>query len=287
MALKIAILGASGQLGQECVEFFRKKHRVFSFSRKELDVTDLNSVLRKIKEVSPDIIINTSAYTDVDMCEVYRERAFLVNALGARNVAISSEEVGAKLFHISTDYVFDGRKNGPYREYDVPNPINVYGKSKLLGEEMVSRHCRRFFILRVSWLYSVRGKNFVKTIIKLASERGELKVVDDQMGTPTFCGDVVRQIELLMETESYGVYHSSSQGSCTWYEFAKRILDLCGISAVVVPVRSDEFPSKARRPENSVLDNFLLRIQGLDIMPHWEESLGREIGKIKREVLGK
>ena len=199
-------------------------------------------------------------------------------------MAIAAREVGAKLVHISTDYVFDGSKDGPYVEYDPPHPLNVYGWSKLMGEQMVREQNPRSFILRVAWLYSSSRKNFVKTMLRLAKEREEIRVVSDQRGTPTFVGDVAQQIKLLIETDYYGLYHCTSQGSCTRYEFAKEIFRLAGVPVKVVPVTSAEFPTPARRPPHSVLENFLLKVQGLDIMPHWKESLAAQIQRIKEAV---
>lgn len=282
--MRILIFGAAGQLGSELCEQLKEKHEVLGLSRLEADITQLEQVLEKAKNFSPDVIINAAAYTDVDGCENNKDQAFFVNAIGARNVAIASREVGAKLVHISTDYVFDGEKDGPYFEYDPPRPINVYGWSKLLGEQMVKEQCPQSFILRVAWLYSARRKNFVITMLKLAKERQEIRVVNDQWGTPTFVGDVARQIEVLIETDSYGLYHCTSQGSCTRYEFAQEIFRLAGVLVKVIPVSSADFPTQAKRPRNSVLENFMLKIQGLDIMPHWRESLAAQIQRIKEAV---
>jgi dTDP-4-dehydrorhamnose reductase len=211
-------------------------------------------------------------------------------------------EVEAKLIHISTDYVFDGTKLTPYVEYDPPRPLNVYGESKLLGEQFVKEQTHKFFIVRTAWLYGKGGKNFVKTMLQLARERKELRVVSDQRGTPTCAEDLARQMGKLIQTELYGTYHCTSQGSCTWYEFALAIFKYAGYEAkvdptgsahlipnpdslvpstqdlkpiIVKPVTSEEFPRPANRPANSVLENFMLKVQGLDIMPHWEESLAK------------
>jgi len=299
-------MGAAGQLGSEVVEVLRGDHEVVGVTRTDADITDLSQVMTLVEEVSPQVIVNAAAYTNVDGCEREKGRAFLVNAIGARNVAIAAKEVGAKLVHISTDYVFDGTKDTPYFEYDPPKPINVYGWSKLVGEQMVKEQNPRSFILRVAWLYSARRKNFVKTMLKLAQERDEIRVVNNQRGTPTFAGDVARQIKALIETDCYGLYHCTSQGSCTRYEFALAIFKHAGYKAkantdgsvrlipnveglkpiTLKPVTSDEFPTPARRPANSVLENFMLKVQGLDTMPHWEESLAAHIQQIKEAIEG-
>ena len=283
--MKVLVTGAKGQLGYDLVEVLGSAYRVVPASRVDFDITDVKATMEFIKEVEPDIVIHAAAFTDVDACESLPDKAFRVNALGARNVAIAAREVGAKLFYISTDYVFDGTKKGPYIEIDSPNPINVYGKSKLLGEQLVKEQLNRFFIIRIAWLYGPKGKNFVKTMLNLAQEKEELQVVNDQRGTPTYTKDLARQIMELIPTELYGTYHCTNQGSCTWYEFALEIFRQAGLGVKVKPVTSEEFPRPAKRPKNSVLENYMLKLEGLDIMPPWEESLEKFMKAIKKEVL--
>jgi dTDP-4-dehydrorhamnose reductase len=278
--MRVLVIGAAGQLGSEVCSRLAEGFEVVPATRVDLDITNLETARRFVQKAKPDVVINAAAYTDVDGCETNEERAFRVNAAGARNVALASHEAGAKLVHISTDYVFDGRKEASYVEYDSPNPLNVYGWSKLVGEQMVKEQNPRTFILRVAWLYGSSGKNFVKTVLSLAKERDELKVVDDQRGTPTFAGDVADQIKRLVRTDRYGLYHCTSQGSCTWYEFAQEIFRLASVPVCLVPVTTAELPRPARRPANSVLDNFMLRVEGLDLMPEWRESLARFISGI-------
>lgn len=283
--MRVLITGAGGQLGSDLVRVLGGSYEVIPVTRAEFDVADFETTLGFCREARPDVIVHSAAFTDVDGCESRQDEAFVVNGLGARNVAIAAREVDAKLFYISTDYVFDGKKEGPYLEFDRPNPLNVYGRSKLLGEQFVKEQMQRFFILRTGWLYGAKGKNFVKTILRLAQEQGELQVVNDQRGTPTWTEDLARQIERLIPLDSYGTYHCTSQGSCTWYEFALEVLKLSGLPAKVRPVTTEEFPRAAKRPKNSVLDNYMLRLQGLDIMPPWRESLGRFMKKVEKEVL--
>ena len=278
--MRVAVFGSAGQLGSELCRVLADQD-LFPITHDEVDITHLAEIVKRVARLRPEAIINATAYTDVDGCEICRDKAFLVNAIGARNVAIAARKIGARLVHISTDYVFDGGKGKPYLEYDSPQPINIYGWSKLAGEDLVKIQNPSSFILRVAWLYGPVGRNFVKTMIALAQEKEEIHVVNDQHGTPTFVGDVARQIKLLIGTESYGLYHCTSRGSCTWYEFAREIFRLLGITVRVVPVTSAEFPRPAKRPANSVLENFLLRIQGLDLMPPWEESLASNILEIK------
>jgi len=280
--LRVLVIGAKGQLGLEVCKVLEEVHKVIPATREDADITNLEQVLLLVEKISPEAIVNAAAYTDVDDCEKNKGKAFLVNALGARNVAIAAREAGAKLVHISTDYVFDGAKDGPYVEYDPPCPLNIYGWSKLLGEHMVKEQNPRSFILRVAWLYSAHRKNFVKTMLRLARERSEIQVVTDQRGNPTFAGDVARQIQVLLDTRSYGLYHCVSQGSCSRFEFAREIFRIAGLNVKLIPVKSSEFTTVARRPPHSVLENF--KIQNLDIMPHWLESLERELPKIMEEV---
>lgn len=282
--MRILIFGAEGQLGSELRRVLGPHHDLIPLSHREADITDLNHLVSLSDRIRPDVIINSAAYTDVDGCESDRDRAFLVNAIGARNAAIAARRVKARVVHISTDYVFDGEKEDAYAEHDHPNPINVYGWSKLLGERMVVEQNPDSFILRVAWLYGPEGRNFVKTMISLAKSKDEIRVVSDQRGTPTFAGDVAKQIDLLIGTDSYGLYHCTSQGSCSWYDFAVEIFRLLGIDVKVVPVSSSEFPRPARRPRNSVLDNLLLRVQGMDIMPHWRDSLRDHIDDVAGRV---
>jgi len=247
----------------------------------DLDITDFESTRQFVQDHGPDTIIHAAAFTQVDDCENNPDLAFQVNSLGTRNVAIAANDVGAKLFYISTDYVFDGSKDTPYREYDNPNPINIYGTSKLLGERFVIEQMNKFFIIRIAWLYGFKGKNFVTTILRLAKEKKELEVVDDQRGCPTFTLDVARQVERLIPTDSYGIYHCTSQGSCTWYDFACEIVNLAGLKVRVKPIDSEKLSLAAKRPAYAVLENYMLYLQGLDIMPPWEQSLQRFLGMLK------
>lgn len=302
--VKVLITGATGQLGSDLVKVLSDGGcQVIPAGRAEFDITDLEATVRFITGAQPDAVVLSAAFTDVDACETQQEKAFAVNGLGARNVAIAARKVDAKLLYISTDYVFDGLKEGPYFEFDTPNPINIYGRSKLWGEELVKQQTQKFFIIRTAWLYGQRGKNFVKTMLKLGKEKEELQVVDNQRGTPTWTKDLARQIRRLILTELYGVYHCTSQGSCTWYEFALEIFRCAGYEAeigpsgsvhlipntqdlrpiIITPVNSEKFPRLAKRPKNSVLENFALELEGLDIMPYWKESLEKFMRTLKGE----
>jgi len=305
--MRIVITGGAGQLGSDIARELANEFEVVPVDFPDFDITNLGVTIQYLRRLKPEVIVHCAALTDVDACETEADRAYLVNGIGARNVAIAAHKVGARLVHISTDYVFDGEKTGPYREHDRPNPKTTYGMSKLMGERFVAQQTHAHFILRIAWLYGRTGHNFVKTILRLAQTRDELRIVNDQYGTPTWTVDVAKQVERVLQTEAYGTYHATSQGSCTWYEFALEIFKNAGYEAEVdpsgsvrlipnpksqipvlssltpntqsltpitlTPVTTAEFPRPAPRPRNSVLDNFLLRIQGIDIMPTWQESL--------------
>lgn len=288
--INIILIGYNGQLGHEITRILESKINIGNFMNKEnvilnkinskkLDITNITYVRHYIKNIKPNIIINCAAYTNVDQAEEDYEKAFQANALGPRNLAIAAESVGAKLIHISTDYVFDGKgifNNGeliPYREYDLPNPINVYGKTKLLGENYIRELCSKYFIIRTSWLYGENGNNFVKTIIKAAKEKGKLQVVNDQIGNPTNAEDLANHILKIALTDEYGIYHCTGNGITSWYDFACRIVEYARIDCTVESVTSGKFIRKAKRPSYSCLDNMMLRSTIGDNMRNWEEAL--------------
>ena len=285
--MKIILLGSSGQLGKEFGNFLSEKEDVelHSFSHKELDILDLQKLVNKFQEISPNVVINCAAYTKVDQAEKEQDLAYQVNAIGAKNVSFATFKINAKVVYFSTDYVFDGWKGAPYNEFDKPNPISVYGKSKLLGETYTKEHNPNHLILRISWLYGINGSNFVKTIIRLAKEKGELRVVNDQFGSPTYTLDVVKQTWKLIQDDSIGLYHSSNIGQTTWFEFAKRIIEKLNLNSKVVPIKTEEFPSLAKRPKFSVLENYLLRLENKNIMRKWEKAFDDFVEKHKIEML--
>jgi dTDP-4-dehydrorhamnose reductase len=284
--MKILITGAKGQLGMQIIKMISsmnselgplneayKTAEVFGVDIDELDIADLNSARKYILNIKPNVIINCAAYTNVDGCETNEDMAFKANAIGPRNLAIISEEIRAKLIHISTDYVFQGNGSKPYREYDIPKPNSVYGNTKYLGEEYVKQFCSRYFIVRTAWLYGYYGKNFVKTIIKAAKENGKLDVVNDQRGNPTNAEDLAYHLLKLALTEEYGIYHCTGNGECSWYDFACRIVEYSNINCSVNPITSEKINRAAKRPSYSSLDNMMLRCTVGDEMRHWEEAL--------------
>lgn len=284
--MKILITGINGQVGSQLLKTLEggdsilgeintayKEMEIIGTDKNELDITDTEKVEEYLRKCKPDLVINAAAYTNVDGCEENEELAFKVNSLGVKNLAIACEQIGAKLMHISTDYVFSGENKIPYIESDSPNPISVYGKSKLQGEEYLKSFCSKYFVFRTSWVYGYNGKNFVKTIMKYAKERGILKVVDDQRGNPTNAEELVYHILKVVLTEEYGVYHCTGNGDCTWYEFACEIVKQAGIECKVEAVTSDEFPQKAARPSYSCMDNMRLRDTVGDEMRGWRVAL--------------
>jgi dTDP-4-dehydrorhamnose reductase len=251
---KIIVTGAGGQLGIDMVSLLKEEgYEVIGFSREELDITNQKLTNEIICNVKPYAIVHCAAYTNVDKAEEDLETAFKVNAYGTRNIAIAAEKVNAKLIYISTDYVFDGTSQQLYHEFSFPNPINVYGESKLAGERFVRDFSSKYFILRTSWVYGKHGNNFVKTMLKLSETQKTLKVVSDQIGCPTFTLDIAESVRLLIETEAYGVHHVTSGGHCSWYEFAKEIFRIAEKDVKVIPCNTDEFPRTANRPKFSVL----------------------------------
>lgn len=273
--MKVIVTGANGQLGQDLVKGLSgTDFMIYGYGRQELDVTDLTAVRSVISRLQPDVVIHAAAYTNVDQAETECDEAYRVNAFGSRNVAVAAEEAGAKMCYISTDYVFDGRTASPYHEYDQTNPLSVYGKSKLAGEELVKSLCSRYFIVRTSWVYGLHGHNFVKTMLRLAKDRKEVQVVDDQIGSPTYTAHLTRFIKELVQTEKYGIYHASNTGTCSWYVFAKAIFEEAGLEEIrVTPIQTKDFPRPAPRPPYSVLDHAAIRANGFTDFPHWREGL--------------
>ncbi|WP_434798754.1 dTDP-4-dehydrorhamnose reductase [Terrisporobacter vanillatitrophus] len=278
--MKVLITGSKGQLGLEIAKQLENNscYELILTDKNELNIIDMNDVNKIIFSNKPHVVINCAAHTAVDLCEADIENAYKINAIGPRNLAIACEKVGAKLVQVSTDYVFDGNGTRPYREDDVTCPNSVYGTSKLMGENFVREFCSRYFVVRTAWLYG-EGNNFVRTMLKLAETNKELNVVNDQFGSPTSTVDLAKVIIDLIRTEHYGVYHGTCEGQCSWYDFAKKIFELKNIDIKINPVTSEVFKRPAPRPAYSVLDNFMLKILGLNSFRSWEESLKAYLDK--------
>lgn len=274
--MKVLITGGKGQLGSELENFFRKvgQTEAICLPKDVLDVTKAEETQREFSIFKPCVVIHAAANTNVDNCEIDQDRAYRVNALGTRNVAVAASKINAKLVYISTDYVFNGGSAKPYTEFDKPDPINVYGRTKLAGEQFTTSLSDKYFIVRTSWLYGRQGKNFVKTMLSLAGEKTELAVVNDQFGSPTYARDLAAFLAGLMQTELYGIYHYSNTGFCSWYDFAKKILELAGLKHVRVrPVSTLMFKRPAPRPAYSVLDHYCLRLEGMAVPRFWQDAL--------------
>jgi dTDP-4-dehydrorhamnose reductase len=276
--VKILLTGASGQLGKALMaqigsgDLPAGTHHLLPVDLPEWDITNQAQVFSTVLEWQPDVVINCAGYTDVDRAEANEKEAFRVNALGARDLSAVAFRVGAKMLQISTDYVFDGKAATPRREYHPVNPVNAYGRSKAWGERLVRETNPCHFILRTAWLFG-EGQNFVRKIIALSREKEEISVVADQFGTPTSAVDLARCILRLLQTESYGTYHATNEGECSWFSFARGILALTGIECRVKPVTSRELARPAPRPHYTVLENYMLELSGLFRFRHWEEAL--------------
>jgi len=279
--LKIVVCGAGGMLATDVIEVLSQAgHETTGLTIDDLDITSLGAVRKTIAEIKPDLVFNAAAFTNVDGCESEPDLAYLVNAVGPRNLAIAAEEAGAALVHISTDYVFDGAGSKPYREYDPVNPQSVYGKSKLDGEIMVRNHCSHHYIVRTAWLFGVHGNNFVRTMLRLAGEKDVLTVVNDQQGSPTFTWDLAEAIVELIQSRSYGTYHLTNSGACTWFDFTKEILLQAGLKQVrVEPVTTELLSRPANRPKYSVMDNFMWRMDGRTPLRSYQEALKDYLSK--------
>ncbi len=279
--MKVLITGAGGQVGRELVDLFAG-HDVTGFDHRSLDVTDRDAVLGAVTSIRPDVIINGAAYTAVDACETETDTAWAVNAMAVRHLADGARRVGARVCHISTDYVFDGSKPEPYVEWDQPNPASMYGRSKLGGELELSPDDT---IVRTSWVCGYHGSNMVKTILRLAGEHDTLTFVDDQRGHPTFADDLAAVVHRLVVDRRPGLFHATNQGAVSWFEFAQAVLEAAGLDPQrVSPVATADLkPARpAPRPANSVLDNAALRLSGVPLAPDFHEPLARLVPRLQQ-----
>lgn len=286
--MRVLVTGAQGQLGKDVVCIFSdSEHEVLGYGKNELDITNFDQCQEMINEKKPDCIIHCAAYTAVDAAETDMDQAYRINAVGTRNLALAAESSDSKLIYISTDYVFNGRGEIPYVEYDQTDPQSVYGKSKLAGEFLTQTLCSKWFVVRTSWAFGLNGNNFVKTMMRLGQEKPVLRVVNDQKGSPTYTTDLALFLMELAATEKYGIYHASNQGECTWFEFTQAIFEetheVLGLTmrAELSPCTTSDFPRPALRPANSVLDHMSIRTNGFTDLPHWRDALKRFMLDIK------
>lgn len=279
MMKKILVTGCNGQLGREINRIYAGSSEyeifntdVFRPEVTELDITSVDKVLELVRQVKPYAIINCAAHTGVDACETDRENAYRINAIGPRNLSIAATEVGAKLVHISTDYVFEGNGTKPYIEFDTPNPQGMYGATKLAGEQFVQQFAKDYFIIRTAWLYG-DGKNFVKTMLRLSETHPEVSVVGDQYGTPTSTAELAKAISVLLPTENYGLFHGTCEGSCSWSDFAAEIFRLSGKDTKVKPITTEEYGAPAARPAYSVLENYMFKLTTDFQFAQWQDAV--------------
>jgi dTDP-4-dehydrorhamnose reductase len=283
--MKIAIIGGNGQLGCDLVEAFTVNgDQVIPLTHSDLEIASLDSVSRALAPLQPQVIVNTAAMHHVENCEREPERAFAVNALGPKNLALVARDLGCVLIHISTDYVFDGSKMSPYVEEDVPRPLNVYGVTKLAGEYFVRGSLEKHFVVRTSALYGKSpcrakgGLSFVELMLKLAKERPEVRVVASEVVSPTYTAELARQIVALSRSNAHGLYHATAEGSCSWYDFAREIFALTYAKVSLQVAGPNEFPAKVPRPGYSVLENRGLKSLGLNLLRPWRDGLRNYLG---------
>ncbi len=287
--MKILITGGTGQLGRDCVKVLERAHEIAPVGSKDLDISDATAVNRFVRGLKPDVILNCAAFAQVDDCETKRELAWRVNAEGPKYLAAAAEALKARIIHISTDYVFDGKKPIPeaYTESDKTHPLSYYGLTKLEGEEGIRGETERYSILRTAWLYGAHGRNFLKTMLRLAlgNPHREVKVVNDQFGSPTWTYRLAEQIERVMDMNVNGIFHATSEGHCTWYELAGAFLNEMAVQSTLVPCTTGDYPTPAKRPANSILENRHLKDESLNIMGNWRSDLKKFVGMFKDHLL--
>ncbi len=252
--MRVLVTGANGQLGYDVIKRLEQNNiESLGTDRSVLDITNQLQVIKVINDYAPDVVIHCAAYTAVDRAEDDRELCYAINVIGTRNVAQACKKMNAKMVYISTDYVFDGEGKQPFKVTDKPNPINYYGKTKYEGELEVQNLIDKFFIVRISWVFGSNGNNFVKTMLRLGKERAEITVVSDQIGSPTYTYDLAKLIVEMIQSDKYGLYHATNDGFCSWYEFACEIFKQAELDVKVIPIKTDDYPTKAQRPKNSRL----------------------------------
>ena len=272
--MKVLVTGVKGQLGYDVVKDLEKRgHQPIGVDRDEMDLMDNEAIRTFIMNLKPEAIIHCAAYTAVDKAEEEVETCYQINAEAVKVISECAKELDVKLIYISTDYVFDGTKEGEYVETDLPNPINVYGASKLKGEQYVQTLLEKYYIVRISWVFGVNGNNFIKSMRRLGSERDELNIINDQVGSPTYTADLAPLLVDMMETDKYGIYHATNEETCSWYEFANEIFKQSGIEVKTNPITTDQYPTAAKRPMNSRMSKAKLKANGFNLLPTWQEAL--------------
>ncbi|MEF2889961.1 MAG: dTDP-4-dehydrorhamnose reductase [Turicibacter sanguinis] len=277
--MKVLVTGVKGQLGYDVVKDLKKRgHEPIGVDRGEMDLMNNDAIREFIMNTRPEAIIHCAAYTAVDKAEEEVEVCYQVNAEATKFIAECAKELDITLIYISTDYVFDGTKEGDYVETDLPNPINVYGASKLLGEQYVQQLLEKYYIVRISWVFGENGNNFIKTMRRLGSERDELNIIHDQVGSPTYTADLAPLLVDMMETNKYGIYHATNEGTCSWFEFANEIFKQSNMEVKTNPITTDQYPTAAKRPMNSRMSKDKLKQSGYMLLPTWQDALNRYLG---------
>lgn len=281
--MKILVTGAKGQLGCDVVEQLKQRgHEVIGVDVEEMDITNDVQVSQVMEEIRPEGVIHCAAYTAVDAAEDNVQLCQNINVHGTENIVKYCEKTGCKLIYLSTDYVFDGEGNRPWEPDDEADPLNVYGQTKYEGEQLIRQHLEKYYIVRISWVFGKNGRNFIQTMLRLGKENGAVKVVNDQIGSPTYTYDLARLLIDMVEKEEYGTYHATNLGICSWYQFACEIFHQAGMEEVIVtPVTSEEFPAKARRPHNSIMNKAKLEDHGFQQLPTWQDALRRYLQEMQ------
>ena len=286
--MRVFVTGVKGQLGHDVMnELAKRGHEGIGVDIEEMDITDAESVRKVITEANPDVVIHCAAWTAVDLAEDddKKEKVHQVNAVGTENIAKVCHALDCKMIYISTDYVFDGQGTRPWEPDDHREPLNAYGQSKYEGELAVEELVKKFFIVRIAWVFGVNGKNFIKTMLRVGKERGAVSVVDDQIGSPTYTYDLARLLVDMIQSDKYGRYHATNEGLCSWYDFAVEIFKQAGMDVKVTPVSTAEYtaayPGQAKRPMNSRISKEKLSDNGFERLPSWQDAVGRYLKEIQ------
>lgn len=283
--MRVLVTGADGQLGCDVVRRLEENSiECLGAIRNELDITNEAQTNEFITKYNPDVVVHCAAYTAVDKAEDERKLCYNINVLGTRYVVAACKEIDSKMVYISTDYVFDGEGDQPFEVTDQPNPINYYGKTKYEGELKVQKLLDKYFIIRISWAFGINGNNFVKTMLRLGKERDEISVVDDQIGSPTYTYDLARLIVDMIQTDKYGTYHATNEGYCSWYDFACEIFKQAGINVIINPIRTEDYPTRAKRPKNSRLSKRSIVMNGFKKLTLYQESLSHFRRQLKIHI---
>jgi dTDP-4-dehydrorhamnose reductase len=279
--MKVLVTGINGQLGHDVMAELERRHiECIGAGRQQFDITDYEAVREFITAVRPDAVIHCSAYTAVDKAESNADACYQANAVGPENIAKVCKAIDAKMVYISTDYVFPGTGEQFYKVDDLTGPINVYGKTKLAGEQAVQRILTKYFIVRISWVFGKNGNNFVKTMLRLGKEREKLTVVADQVGSPTYTADLAPLLCDMVATDKYGVYHATNEGVCSWAEFAAEIMQQAGLGCKIMPISTSDYPTPAKRPLNSRMSKDKLVVCGFKQLPTWQDALSRYLKEL-------